>query len=83
MWMQDIAVLLKERLGARAAKVPTRRLPDFVVTLLAPVMVAMRVVKPLIGRRHRFSSAKAQRLLGYAPRPATETVIDCAESLLR
>jgi len=82
MWMQDVAATLKARLGARAAKVPTRRLPDFVVSLLAPFMPEMRIVKPMLGRAHRFSFAKAQRFLDYAPRPATDTVVDCAESLL-
>jgi nucleoside-diphosphate-sugar epimerase len=81
MWMQDVAATVKGRLGARGANVPTRPLPDFVVRLLAPVMLQMRVLKPLLGRRHRFSFAKAQRLLGYAPRRATETVVDCVESL--
>src|SRR5262249_9200230 len=81
MWMQDVGATLKARLGARGAKVSTRPLPDFVVRLLAPIMLQMRVLRPLLGRRHRFSSAKAQRMLGYAPRPATETVVDCAESL--
>jgi nucleoside-diphosphate-sugar epimerase len=82
MWMQDVAATLKQRLGARGAKVPTRRLPDFVVRLLAPFMAELRLLQPLLGRAHRFSSAKAQRLLGYAPRPAAETIVDCAESLL-
>ena len=82
MWMQDVAATLKARLGARGAKVPTRRLPDFMVRLLAPMMAEMRLLRPLLGRQHRFSFAKAQRVLGYAPRRATETVVDCAESLL-
>ena len=82
MWMPDVAAAVKAGLGARGAKVSTRPLPDFVVRLLAPVMQQMRVVKPLLGRRHRFSFAKAQRVLGYAPRRATETVVECAESLL-
>lgn len=82
MWMQDVAATLKTRLGARGAKVPTRRLPDFVVRLLAPFMPQMRLLLPLLGRQHRFAFARAQRLLGYAPRLATDTVVDCAESLL-
>lgn len=43
---------------------------------------ALRTLKPLIGRSHRFASDKARRALNWSTRPATETVIDCAESLL-
>ena len=68
MWMQDVAATLKTRLGARGAKVPTLLLPDFVVRLLAPFIAQLRLLKPMLGRRHRFSFEKARRVLGYAPR---------------
>ncbi len=35
-----------------------------------------------LGRKHDFSSAKAQRELGWKPRPLEETVVDCARSLI-
>ena len=39
-------------------------------------------VTPSLGRKHDFSSAKAQRILGWRPRPLEETVLDCARSLI-
>jgi len=36
----------------------------------------------MLGRRYTHTSARAQKLLGWAPRPAGETVVACAESLL-
>jgi dihydroflavonol-4-reductase len=83
MWMRDIAATLRDRLGARAAKVPTRALPDFAVRLLSLFIPQMRMLTPDLGRRNEVTSEKAKRLLGFAPRPATTTVVDCAESLLR
>jgi len=35
-----------------------------------------------LGRKHDFTSAKAQSLLGWKPRPTEETVLDCARSLI-
>jgi len=36
-----------------------------------------------LGRKNDLTAAKARRMLGFAPRPATTTIVDCAESLLR
>lgn len=82
IWMADAAAALRDGLGPRAAKVPTRRLPDWLVRLLARFRRPLRAITPTLGRRHVFSSAKAQRMLGFAPRPARETIVDCGESLL-
>ncbi|MEU9404188.1 hypothetical protein AB0E08_00540 [Streptomyces sp. NPDC048281] len=42
----------------------------------------MREITPALGRRNRHSTEKAARLLDWQPRPARQTVLDCAESLL-
>jgi hypothetical protein len=82
LWMAEISKLLRDRLGARAAKVPTRRLPGFALRLMAVFDRALRYVTPNIGRSNSFTSAKAQRLLGWAPRPVETTIVECAESLI-
>jgi dihydroflavonol-4-reductase len=81
MWMKEIAAVLRARLGGKAAKVPTKILPDVVVNLGARFSLALHTLKPLLNRSHRFSSEKARRVLGWSTRPASETVVDCAESL--
>jgi dihydroflavonol-4-reductase len=68
--------------GRRAAKVSTRVLPDMAVRLAATVDASLRSITLTLVRRHAFSSAKAQRVLGWRPRPGAQTVVDCAESLL-
>ena len=82
LWMKDVARILRERLGPRAAKVPTRELPDWMVRLLALFMPQMRMLIPVLGVRTQPDNAKARRLLGFSPRPAADTLADCAESLL-
>ena len=83
MWMDDVAAILRDKLGDRAAKVPMKSMPSFIVRLLALFSARLRGIVPNLDRSLSFSSEKAHRLLGFTPRPAVETVVDCAESLLR
>jgi nucleoside-diphosphate-sugar epimerase len=82
LWYADVAAALKVRLGAAAAKVPTANMPDLVFRGLAAVSPQMKQLLPLLGRTQKFSHDKASRVLGYAPRPAAETVGDCGASLV-
>ena len=82
LWMSEIAAILREGLGPRAPKVPKRNVPSVVIRLMSVFDRSLRRVTPSLGRKRQFSSAKAQRVLGWAPRPVAESVIDCAESLI-
>ncbi len=81
-WMADIARVLRTGLGEAGRRVPTRQLPDVVVRLLALAVPDLRAIMPGLGRRNRHSTARAERVLGWRPRPADEVVLDCARSLL-
>ncbi|HEY5288921.1 MAG TPA: aldehyde reductase [Caulobacteraceae bacterium] len=81
-WMIDIAHILKERLGAQASKVPTRKAPDFLLRIVGLFDRDIGSVASSLGRKNDFSSAKAQSTLGWRPRPLDQTVIDCARSLI-
>lgn len=82
LWMRDVAAILRRGLGAQAARVPRRDMPDWMVRLLARFVPAMRALVPMIGRRHSFSGAKAQTELGWHARPAEDTILDCGRSVL-
>jgi hypothetical protein len=43
---------------------------------------ALKAITPGLGRRNRHSTAKAERVLGWKARPAAQTVVECAESLI-
>jgi dihydroflavonol-4-reductase len=81
-WMADLATMLRAGLGAEAAKVPTGKAPDILLHLVALFDRDLKTVTPGLGRRRTFSSAKAQSVLGWKPRPMEETVLDCARSLI-
>jgi nucleoside-diphosphate-sugar epimerase len=82
LWMSEIAAILRQELGPRAPKVPKRNVPSVVIRLMSVFDRSLRRVTPNLGRKRSFSSAKAQRVLGWAPRPVERSVVDCAESLI-
>jgi len=81
-WMSEVAEILRAHLGDQARKVPTRKAPDFVLKLVALFDKDLGSVTPDLGKKRDYSSAKAQSLLGWKPRPLADTVLDCARSLI-
>lgn len=80
--MIDVARILKARLGPEARKVPTRRLPDWVVRLVARFNPMVRQVASELGNVRAMDASHPRDVLGWVPRPVEETVIDCARSLI-
>jgi len=83
MWMADIGAVLRERLGERASKVPTRTLPNVLVRGMALVDPGIRSVVSGLGKRSELSSEKARTTLGWSPRPVEDSIADTGDSLLR
>jgi nucleoside-diphosphate-sugar epimerase len=83
LWMADIAAILRERLGDRAKKVPTRNIPNFVVRTMALFDPGIRSVVDGLGKRSELSSEKARSKLGWTPRPLEDAIAETAESLIR
>ena len=81
-WMGDIAEILRRRLGADAARVPTRKAPDFLLRLVGLFDKEIGSVAGGLGRKHDYTSAKAQEILDWRPRALEETIVDCARSLI-
>lgn len=80
--VREMAAILKRRMGAAAAKVPTRQLPNWLVRLAALRDPAVRQILPDLGKHKNASGAKAQRLLGWTPRSAEEALVASAQSLI-
>lgn len=83
MSIHEMAVTLRERLGEAAKRVPTRRLPDWLVRLVAVFDAELRSVTPELGVHKDVSNQKARELLGWDPRPREEAIVATAESLVR
>jgi len=82
VWLEDVATLLRAKLGAAASKVPTRKVPDVVVRIGGLFSKDLKAVKSRLGKKRDFTSAKAQTMLGWQPRPVEDTIVDCARSLI-
>lgn len=83
MSMLEMANVLRARLGDAAKKVPTRELPDWIVRAGAIFDPALRQLLPMLGKVRNATSAKAQRVLGWKPRPREDAIVATAESLLK
>lgn len=81
-WMEQVAEVLRERLGEAAVRVPKRTVPNVLVRAMAIFDPGIRSIVSQLGRRTEVSSAKAKALLGWSPRPIGETIVDCAQSLI-
>lgn len=80
--MREIAGALKAGLGAEAARVPTRELPNWLVRIVALFDPAAKQLLPELGKRRNGSNAKARELLGWAPRSSEESVVATARSMI-
>ncbi len=82
LMMHEIAAILRERLGAEGRKVPTRRLPDFLLRALGLFDPAVRFVIGELGQTRATPAAHAFERLGWEPRDAAATLEDTARSLI-
>ncbi len=82
MMMAEVAAVLRERMGAEARKVPSRKLPDLLLKAVALFDPAVRMVTGELGKRRITPSDHARDVLGWVPRPAADSIVDTARSLI-
>jgi nucleoside-diphosphate-sugar epimerase len=80
--MIEVARILKRRLGARAAKVPTRELPNWMVWLASWSNPEIKQFLGELGVVKHFSGDKARRALGWSPVSIEDSVAASAETLI-
>ena len=83
MTIEEIAQVLRARMGTAAARVPTRVLPNWTVRLASLFDSSLRGVVPELGKSKRASNEKAKSLLGWEPRSNEDSILATAESLVR
>ncbi|MEW1723230.1 aldehyde reductase [Streptomyces sp. NPDC093109] len=82
LWMGEIATVLKARFGARGYRIPTRTLPYWLMWLGARRDPVVRVGLSYYGVRTLVTAEKAERELGWTPRPAEEAIVAAADTLI-
>jgi dihydroflavonol-4-reductase len=78
----EIGAVLRTRMPAEAKKVPTRRMPNWVMRLLALFDPMIRQVIDELGKTRHAEPARAVEKLGWAPRKAEDSIVDTARSLI-
>ncbi|MBK6850331.1 MAG: NAD-dependent epimerase/dehydratase family protein [Burkholderiales bacterium] len=82
MKLRDIADVLRAGLGPQASKVTTRNVPDWLVRLAARFNPLARAVVGELGSVRHQSAIHAQSVLGWTARPAEQSIVDTARSLI-
>lgn len=79
----DVARMLKDGLPPEhTRKVPTKVMPNFLVHVLSLFNAGIRSIKGELGKSRHCDTSHAKQRLGWETRPAEESVIDCAKSLI-
>lgn len=81
-WMRDIATLLAQEFGPKGYRVPTGALPVWFAKVLGRFDPSVRSALDHLGKRELVSSHKARTELGWTGRPARESILDTAYSLI-
>jgi dihydroflavonol-4-reductase len=83
MWIEDVAKILRDDMGQDARKVPTGKLPSWLVRILGNFDPVTKSIVYELDRYRPVTSAKAQDLLGWSMRDERLSIIDTARSLIR
>lgn len=83
LWMKDIAAILKAGLGDAARKVPSRKLPNWLVRISALFDPLIRQVVGELGNEREADTSHARAKLGWTSRPEEETILDTARDMIR
>ena len=82
MKLREIADVLRAGLGAQAHKVPTRNVPDWLVRVAALFNPLARASVGELGSVRNQDASHARAVLGWAPRPVEQSILDTARSLI-
>ncbi|WP_052847221.1 NAD-dependent epimerase/dehydratase family protein [Streptomyces avicenniae] len=80
--LHALALTLRQGLGPAARRVPTRDLPTWALRLLARFTPRLRDAAANAGVVRHLDDSKARDVLGWRPRPAADTLLDTARSLI-
>jgi dihydroflavonol-4-reductase len=81
MTMTEIADVLRAHVPDRAARIPRRKFPDWVVRIASLFDPVTRAVAFELGIRRVCDTTQARELLGFTPRPVADAVRATADSL--
>ncbi len=79
----EIAEVLRDKLPPEhTRKVPKRVMPDWMVSVLSWFNPGVRSIKGELGKTRHTDASHASERLGWETRPAEQSIVDCAKSLI-
>lgn len=79
----EMAQILRDRLPPeQTRKTPRRRMPDWMVSVLALFNPGVRSIKAEVGKTRNVDASHAKQRLGWETRPVEDSITDCARSLI-
>jgi nucleoside-diphosphate-sugar epimerase len=81
-WLYELAAILDQRFGPDGWKVPTRRLPSFLVRIVALFDPTAKLVVPDLGRVRQVSSDRLRKVLNWEPRSLEEMTVSMGETMI-
>jgi dihydroflavonol-4-reductase len=82
IWARDMAVALKDHYQTSGYRIPTRNMPYGLMWAISRVEPSLRLALTFWGHHVQVTGAKARNELGWTSRPAVESVLDTAESMI-
>ena len=80
--MLDVATILAQRYGSRGYRVPTRKIPGWLMKVVSLWDKTARLAVQELGLRQDLSNQRAKDVLGWKPRGLTEMVTAMADSMI-
>lgn len=81
--MRDIAAILAGEFGARGYKIPTRRVPGWMLKLVSMWDRTAKLAVQELGKRQDLSNLRAREVLGWNPRSLEDMVVSMGESMIQ
>ena len=81
--MIEVGEILRRGLPAsQARKVPTKIMPNWMVSVLSLFNAGVRSIKSELGKSRHVDASHAKQRLGWQTRSEEESILDCARSLI-
>jgi len=80
--MMEVALILKEYLGPRGYKIPTKRLPSFVIRIMALFDRTVRLALNDLGTSQKTDNQRIRTVLHWEPRDLREMTTAMADSMI-
>ena len=82
-WIDEVAQILANRFGPEGWQVPTHKLPNFMVRIVAMFDPTVKTVVSDLGRMRQVSSERLRRELSWQPHSLEEMVISMGETMIQ